>query len=736
VLYLDRGLRRSAAPRSPEPPAANTLLRPGYNCWTIARAERVSLLVDAAAYFRAFHQAALRAKRSILILGWDFNSQTRLHFDPVEDGGPPALLGEFLNYLVHRRHRLRVHVLNWDYPMVFGADRELRPLYGFGWTPARRVHLRYDDTHPVAGSHHQKVVVIDDTVAFLGGIDLTVRRWDESTHSPDDPRRTAYGKPYPPFHDLMMALDGDAARSLAALARERWLNATGQRLKPLGPRADEHDPWPSALEPDLHGVEVAIARTAPPREEAPGVREVERLYLDMIAAAQRHIYIENQYFTAPRIAAALEKRLAEPDGPEIVLVLRLLSHGWLEEHTMHILRTRLIERLRRNDRHGRFHVYYPHVPGLPDGCCLDVHSKLMIVDERVLRVGSANLCNRSFGLDTEADVAIEARGRPQVAATIRAFRDRLLAEHLGVPAERFQEELAKTDSLHGTIAALAHDGRSLRELDSLPEWSDAVLSVAAVADPEEPIALDALRLDREILGAETPTRRSWLSLAFVCLVVAVLTGAWRFTPLAHVVTPERVIDWAHDFGSRWWAPLVVMALYTPACLVMFPRPLITLGAVIAFGPWLGFGYSLAGICASALVTYHLGRRMRRDTVRRLAGPKLDRMIEVLKKYGLLAMTLLRLVPIAPFAVESIVAGAIHMRLRDVLLGTAIGLVPGTLATTVFGDAIETALTGSGPVNWWLVAGTIGLLGGGIWAVQRWFTRMGRRIHAEAGRQPS
>jgi uncharacterized membrane protein YdjX (TVP38/TMEM64 family) len=137
-----------------------------------------------------------------------------------------------------------------------------------------------------------------------------------------------------------------------------------------------------------------------------------------------------------------------------------------------------------------------------------------------------------------------------------------------------------------------------------------------------------------------------------------------------------------------------------------------------------------------VVTYYIGRRMRRDTVRRLAGPKLDRMIEVLKKYGLLAMTLLRLVPIAPFAVESIVAGAIHMRLRDVVLGTAIGLVPGTLATTVFGDAIQTALTGSGEVNWWLVAGTIGIVGGGIWAVKRWFTRMGRRLHAESGRQPS
>jgi phospholipase D1/2 len=735
VLYLDRGVRRAPAAKAAEPYSAGTLLRPGYNCWAVAKAERVAFLIDGAAYFRAFHQAALRAKRSILILGWDFNSQTRLHFDPVEPDAPPALLGDFLNYLVHRRHGLHVHVLNWDYPMVFGTDREFPPLYGFGWKPARRVHLRYDDTHPVAGSHHQKVVVIDDQVAFIGGIDLTVRRWDESGHAADDPRRTAYGKPYPPFHDLMVALDGDAAASLAALARERWLNATGQRLKPVSVHG-EHDAWPSALEPELAGVEVGIARTLPPRGEAPGVREVERLYLDMIAAAKDAIYIENQYFTAPRIAAALEKRLAEPDGPEVVLVLRLLSHGWLEEHTMHILRTRLIERLRRNDRYGRFRVYYPHVPNLAEGCCLDVHAKLMIVDDRILRIGSANLCNRSFGLDTEADAVIEARGRSSVAATIRAVRDRLLAEHLDVPVDKLQAEIQTAGSIHAAIDGLKTDGRSLRELDALPEWSDAILSVAAVADPEEPIALDTLLLERSHEEDAMPAKTAWGKLALIFLGLAALTAAWRFTPLAHAVTPEKILDWADDFGNRWWAPLVVMAAYTPACLVLFPRPLITLGAVIAFGPWLGFGYALAGISASAVVTYYLGRRMRRDTVRRLAGAKLDRMIDVLKKYGLLAMTLLRLVPIAPFAVESIVAGAIHMRLRDVVLGTAIGLVPGTLATTVFGDAIETALTGSGEVNWWLVAGTIGVLGGGIWAVKRWFTRMGRRLHAESGRQPS
>ena len=708
-----------------------SLLRPGRNCCAVARAERVALLVDADAYFRAFYQAALRARRSITILAWDFNSQTRLHFDPVPEGAPPALVGELLNYLVRRRRGLHVNVLDWDYPMVYGTDREFPPVYGFGWRPSRRVRLRYDDTHPVGGSQHQKIVLIDDAVAFVGGIDFAVNRWDNPAHAPHDPRRMAYGKPYPPVHDLMVALDGEAARALAAIARERWRLATGGTLEAA--HAD-HDPWPPALLPDLTAVDVGISRTMPPHGERPAVREVEHLFLDMIAAARREIYIENQYFTAPRLAAALARRLAEPEGPEVVLVLRLLSHGWLEEHTMHVLRSRLIRELRDADRYARLHVYYPHMPGLPEGWCLDVHSKAMVVDDRYLRIGSANLCNRSMGVDTECDVLIESRGDPQVAAGISNFRDRLLAEHLGVTVETLVQALVKTGSLHGTIAALQCDQRSLRVLDHMKEWPEAIVSLAAVADPDEPMALDLLR-PQPALGkgpsALLAERPAWGRLALIALGFALLAAAWRFTPLADIVTAEKVIAWAHAFGSQWWAPLVVMLAYTPACFVMFPRPLITLAAVVAFSPWLGFAYALTGIVASAIVTYYAGKRMRRETVRRLAGRNLDAMVEVLKKRGLLALTLLRLVPMAPFAVEGMVAGAVGLKLWHLALGTAIGMLPGTLTTTVFGGQLESALSGGG-FNWWIVGGAAAALLAGVWYVRRWFIRMAAH---EATSQP-
>jgi uncharacterized membrane protein YdjX (TVP38/TMEM64 family) len=263
----------------------------------------------------------------------------------------------------------------------------------------------------------------------------------------------------------------------------------------------------------------------------------------------------------------------------------------------------------------------------------------------------------------------------------------------------------------------------------MKDWPEAIVSLATVADPDEPIDLAGLD---EGLARGAPAafaeRPAWAQLALIALAFAALAAAWRFTPLGEVITAERIIAWAHDFGSRWWAPLVVMAAYTPACFVMFPRPLITLAAVVAFAPWLGVAYALAGIVLSAVVTYYVGRRLRRDTVRRLAGRNLDRMVEVLKRHGLLALTLLRLVPLAPFAVEGIVAGAVGLRLWHLALGTAIGMLPGTLTTTVFGAELESALAG-GSFDWRIAGGALAALAAATWYVRRWFRRMARRERA-------
>lgn len=764
--------------RAEEAPAGRpeSLFVPGHNCCTVARAHRAGMVVDGEEYFRAFARAAERASRSITILAWDFNSNTCLHFDnepPVP--GMPERLGDFLNWLVKRRHGLQVHILDWDYPMVFGTDREFPPLYGLGWEPHRRVHLAYDDTHPLGASHHQKIVVIDDALAFIGGFDLTVRRWDTCDHRADDPRRDCAGKPYPPFHDMMLAVDGEAARVLAGVVRARWEAAIGHPLPPPPRHAEvaaDGGPWPEGLEVAFSDIDIAIARTLPERPAQPPVREVEKLYLDMVAAARRCIYVENQYFTAGGIGEALATRLEEEDGPEIVVVVRLFSHGWLEEHTMHVLRARLVQRLRAADRHGRFHIYYPHVDGLAERTCIDLHAKLMIVDDELLRIGSANLCNRSMGMDSECDAALEARGDTRIATAIAAYRNRLLAEHLECAPETVDAAVRRHGSLAAAITALAGRCRTLKPLEDQPDWPQTVLDFARVGDPSKPVSLERLieEFSPESLIARSPEyaagasgtaggtpaskgepgllpgvprprrmhplRRLAVRIAAISLVLIALTAVWQYTPLAQWVNAERVTQWAREFADRPWAPLLILLAYTPACVLMFPRPLITLAAVVAFGPILGFVYSLSGILLAAFFTYVAGMAMPQETVHNLAGRKLRHIAETLRRRGVIAITALRLVPIAPFAVEGVVAAAIGIRLLPFMLGTMFGMLPGTLATTVFGDQLQSALRDPSRVNYGLIAAAVAGVVLITLAVRRWLVSEHRtHAHGNPGQQP-
>jgi uncharacterized membrane protein YdjX (TVP38/TMEM64 family) len=182
-----------------------------------------------------------------------------------------------------------------------------------------------------------------------------------------------------------------------------------------------------------------------------------------------------------------------------------------------------------------------------------------------------------------------------------------------------------------------------------------------------------------------------------------------------------------------------MAAYTPASFTLFPRPLITLFAVVAFGPWLGVCYALAGIVAAAISNYLVGLMMNRSTVRRLAGERLNRVSEVLRSKGLLAMTAVRLVPVAPFAVVGLVAGAIRIRFAHFVGGTVLGMLPGALVTTIFGDQLQAALIEPSRINYWLIALVAVAYGIGIYAVRRWLWKThfagrpaGSARHAVAG----
>jgi phospholipase D1/2 len=528
--------------------AAESIFIEGHNCGRVAHADRVAFVVDGEDYFKMFVHAAELASHSIFIIAWDFNSSCRLDF-LCDDKSPRAQLGSYLNDLARRRRDLHVYVLDWDFPMIYATDREapMAVRWGWGWKPHRRVHLEFDNTHPPGGAHHQKIVVVDDAIAFCGGVDLTCQRWDTSEHAPEEKRRVAGDRPYPPFHDMMIAVDGEAARVLGHMARERWHTSTKKWIPAMPVPVDR---WPAELEPAVLDVPVAIAVTAPDSLPHNATREVENLYLDMIARAKRYIYIENQYFTSHSIGAALEQRLREPGGPEIVVVTRLLSHGWLEEYTMGVMRSKLVQRLRAVDTEGRLSVLYPDMPGLAEGTCIDLHSKMMAVDDEFLRIGSANINNRSMGVDTECDLAIEAAGRADVAQAICNLRNRLLAEHLGVTPEEVTRQLALTGTIGSTVEALRCSRRTLAPLE-VESYSDVTLSLAELADPERAVGVDKLMamfsFGAEFHSVPRPVRR--------LLPILALAGAvyllWRFTPMRKLVRFRRTQSTVAKFFRGW-----------------------------------------------------------------------------------------------------------------------------------------------------------------------------------------
>ncbi len=462
----------------------NDAPEPGRDCWRIARAERASTIIDADAYFRNARAAMLKAKKRIMLIGWDFDPAITLIREDEAQDGAPVVIGDFITWLVERTPELEIFLLRWDVGAMKSMVRPSHLITTLKWMAHQRITVKLDGHHPPAASHHQKIVVIDDCFAFCGGIDMTGDRWDTRHHRDEEPgRHHPDGSAYGPWHDATTALSGPVAAALGEHARNRWAGAGGDPLEPV---EGIQDCWPDNLPVQFEGVDVAIARSAPEMEDQEGLTEIEQLYQRQIAAAKHCIYAESQYFASRRIAEAIAARLAEPDGPDIVIINPEQADGWLEQQAMDTARARLFETLKSRDPHGRFRIYHPFTAR---GVSIYVHAKILIVDDRLIRVGSSNMNNRSLRLDTECDVTIDT-ALPANAGheeMIRTIRDELVAEHLDLPAERVAAVIAQ----RGLVAAIEElrqkPGRTLRpyvtpDLNDVQAW----LADNEVLDPEGP----------------------------------------------------------------------------------------------------------------------------------------------------------------------------------------------------------------------------------------------------------
>lgn len=456
----------------------------GRNCWRIERADKARMIVDAADYYALLERLMAGARERILLIGWDFDP--RIALKPGRDGIGESL-GDYLLRLAKNCPDRDIDILRWNFGGLkqFAMPRIVAMIAR--WKITRSISFRLDSAHPVGCSHHQKVAVFDDHLAVCGGIDVGSRRWDTRGHKDDDLHRTAPdGKPYMPWHDSTMLLSGPVGNALADLGNERWQRAT---KKPLREINGSGEGWPDDLEADFEGVDVAISRTRAEYDGYEEIREVEQLYLDMIAAAKRFIYFENQYFTCGKIAAAIAERLNEDDPPEFVMVMPETADGWLEQMAMDAARVQLVREIAKAKHGDRLRVYYPRTKR---GEAIYVHAKTAIVDDRAIRVGSANLNNRSMGLDSECDVTIDSAlpANHGIEPVIRRLRESLIAEHLDVDPLDVARRFEASGSLIETIEGLRGQGRSLELLDLVsPGPMDEFIAENELLDPTSPDAM-------------------------------------------------------------------------------------------------------------------------------------------------------------------------------------------------------------------------------------------------------
>jgi len=458
--------------------------------WRFAMAKRASVIVDAANYFSVMQQAMLQARRRLMMVGWDFD--TRIHLDEgrrwYEKGRRatyPRRLGSFIVWLTNHRDELEIRMLKWSFGVFKFAFRGSMWMDLVRWTPHKQIDFKFDTAHPVGCSHHQKIVVLDNTLAVCGGIDMTARRWDTREHLEEDPRRvTPNGAVYEPWHDATMMVEGEVAQALEDLARDRWIRAGGEPLEEIPPRNDSL--WPEALPVQFENVEIGIARTRAGYRDWDEVQEIEELFCLHIARAKRFIYAESQYFASRKITECIIARVEEDDPPEIVIVHPHHADGWLEKQAMDHARAELVRLVEQVDHKNRFTIWSP----VSGKARIYVHAKIMIVDDEILRIGSANMNNRSMGLDSECDMFIDA-ARPANAGAerqIAKLRHSLLAEHCGLDEEDVPELLKRHGSMAGVIEHC--DERNVRKLERYhpPELNDAEreLVQSQVLDPEDP----------------------------------------------------------------------------------------------------------------------------------------------------------------------------------------------------------------------------------------------------------
>jgi len=262
--------------------------------------------------------------------------------------------------------------------------------------------------------------------------------------------------------------------------------------------------------------------------------------------------------------------------------------------------------------------------------------------------------------------------------------------------------------------------RTLESLTfELPEETDKFIPAEVLADPEQP--MDSEEFLEKFIPEEVgrPAGRRLRNFAILFFLMLVLAAAWRWTPLGDWLNLARASAWLNYLRAAPTAPFIILGGYLVGSLILIPVTLLIVATTLVFGPLAAFGYSLLGCLASALLTYSVGRLLGRDPVRRLAGSRLNQVSRRLADHGVMTVLAVRILPIAPYTVVNMVAGASHIRLRDFVLGTILGMAPGVLAITLFEHQLVETIHEPGLVSLAILAALLVVIVLAYLLLKRW-----------------
>lgn len=685
-----------------------SLFKPGRNCWQVERASHATMLVDCANYYRALHQAVSVATHSVFVLGWDIDSRIELlRDDTFRDQGLPCTFFDLVQQKARENPNLMFYLNRWDYSWFMAAQRE--GLSKVRWYSQSPPNVKYclDGIIPLGACHHQKIVVVDDEIAFCGGMDIALNRWDHRHHYPKNPKRVDPGgvyapgtcNHYGPYHDIQMIVAGPVVQALSKLARERWRLATGVEAIGMNPNravgGTIPPAWPEGLRPQLTDIKTAISLTVPQMYDVEPHYEIEALYLDLIARAERFIYMENQFFSRRCIAEALNRRLREKPELRALLVSCYDPEGIMERKAMWHGRVLFRDALEAGGMAGRVVMAYPTSGLNGDEKPVRIHSKIMMVDDRYLRVGSSNINNRSMMLDTECDLVIEADD-VQARQAIAHLRNDLIREHTGMEVRQIEQLIQGDAKAEAFLKPVPHSRQHLRRINDEAYRNEMFAGLATrLADPEKPFLPAEMTMAPRCSGKK---RNVALRLMAVILAIIAIALIWKVTPLAEYATPDRVVPLLEQTRNTPWAIPAALVFYILGCLVFFPHMVLTAVIVIVFAPLEAFMIAMGGSLVGGAIGFMAGRVLGMKSLRALVGLAAEKISYYVKKGGILGVTLLRMVPVAPYTVVNLGLGMTEVSFGTFMAATFLGMLPGTIVAAFLGYSMLELWQNPNPKN--------------------------------------